>query len=388
VLVAVLVGGFLVLSNDEANADEIFLEPVDFGGDDPFTDPTVTDDASALAGAVAGLRNEDEEENIVQGSVNGSDVGLYGGSLDYQVCDREQLVDFLGDNADKARAFADVLDIDVDEIPDYIADLTPVILRGDTRVTNHGFADGQATELQSVLEAGTAVLVDGEGIPRVKCYCGNPLTEPIEVASPTYTGDDWNGWDPANVQVTFVDVDVDIFVITDVINGGRFNRPRGTDGDDDTPDDGGDDPPTTTTSPPATTVPPDTTLPPATTVPLGTGDVQVTLAWSTGEDLDLHVIDPAGDEISYSTPTSPSGGQLDHDDQAGCGNTGNHVENVFWPTGTAPTGQYQVFVQSYSGCGTGGNFTLDIKVGGEVIDSITASVADNGVTENIPFTVT
>jgi hypothetical protein len=385
--VALLVGGFLVLSEDEANADEIFLEPIDFGGDDPFTDPVTADDASELGEAVGRLRDDDPEERIVQGSVNGSDVGLYGGSLSYTVCDREQLVDFLGDNADKARAFAGVLDIDVDDIPEYIADLTPVILRGDTRVTNHGFADGEATSLQSVLEAGTAVLVDGEGVPRVKCYCGNPLTEPIEVDAPSYSGDPWDGWNPADVQVTFVDVDIDIFVITDVINvGTTFSRPKGTDGDDDTPG-GGDDNPPTTTVPPETTLPPDTTLPPATTVPLGTGDVQVTLSWDTGEDLDLHVIDPAGSEISYSTPTSPSGGQLDHDDTAGCDSPGNHVENVFWPTGTAPPGQYQVFIQSYNGCGTGGNFTLDIKVGGEVIDSVTASVADGGVTENIAFTV-
>jgi uncharacterized protein YfaP (DUF2135 family) len=128
--------------------------------------------------------------------------------------------------------------------------------------------------------------------------------------------------------------------------------------------------------------------PPETTVPLGTGDVQVTLSWPGGEDLDLHVIDPAGAEIYYSSPTSPSGGQLDHDDTAGCGESGNHVENVFWPTGTAPPGDYQVFIVSYTGCGTGGNFQLDIKVGGETIDSINASIADGGTTETIPFTVT
>ena len=186
--------GFLAFSGDEAGADEIFLEPVDFPGDDPFTD-SVSTSAGEAAGEVVV-----DEGSAVQGSVNGSEPGLYGGTLNESMCDREQLVEFLGDNADKARAFADVLDIDVDEIPDYIADLTAVVLRGDTRVTNHGFADGEATAFQAVLQAGTAVLVDFQGIPRVKCYCGNPLTEPIEVDSPRYGGDQWDDFDPDDIR--------------------------------------------------------------------------------------------------------------------------------------------------------------------------------------------
>ncbi|MGH3907098.1 MAG: DUF6777 domain-containing protein, partial [Pseudonocardiaceae bacterium] len=42
----------------------------------------------------------------------------------------------------------------------------------DTRVTNHGYRDGKATDRQAVLQAGTAVLVDEKGRPRVKCGCG------------------------------------------------------------------------------------------------------------------------------------------------------------------------------------------------------------------------
>ena len=379
-VVLIVVAGFLVLSEDEANADEIFLEPVDFGGDDPFTEPVTVDGASALGEAVGELRDDD----LVEGSVNGSEPGLYGGTLNQSVCDREQLVDFLGDNADKARAFADVLDIEVEDIPEYIASLTPVVLRGDTRVTNHGFRDGRATPFQAILEAGTAVLVDFQGIPRVKCYCGNPLLEPEEVSSPSYTGDRWDDFDPDDIQVTFVDIDIDIFVLTDVINGGTFIRPKGTDGDDDEPEDGDDEPPTTTT-PPATTSPPDTTSPPPeTTAPLGTGDVQVTLTWGGGVDLDLHVIDPSGTEINYSSPSSPSGGTLDTDAQSGCTSC---VENIFWPTGGAPPGEYQVFVVNFSGSPSS-SYTLDIRVGGEVIDSSSGTVGDGSPeSETISFTV-
>ena len=119
-----------------------------------------------------------------------------------------------------------------------------------------------------------------------------------------------------------------------------------------------------------TTEPPGTTQPPSTTAPLGTGDVQVTLQWSGGVDLDLHVIDPTGVEISYSAPSSPSGGMLDQDAQADC--TGC-VENIFWPTGGAPPGDYQVFVVNFSGAPET-SYSLDIRVGGEIIASPDGSV--------------
>ena len=384
-VVAALVAGVVILTGDEASADEVFLEPVDFSGDNPFVDDTGTEGGADLGALVRDQRADGAE--VVSGSVNGDDVGLYGGTLNEAVCDRGQLIEFLDAEDAKARAFAGVLGIDVEDVPDYVASLTPMILRGDTRVTNHGFEDGEATAFQAVLEAGTAVLVDEDGIPRVKCNCGNPLAPPVEADSPTYTGDRWDGFDPADVQVTFVDNSVDVFVLTDIVNGGTFTRPAGTDGDEDEPGDGEDPPPPPTTAPPETTAPPATTVPPATTAPLGTGDVQVTLSWFTGEDLDLHVIDPNGDEVSFSNPSVPSGGQLDQDDTAGCESPGSHVENVFWPSGGAPAGQYEVFVVSFRGCGTGGNFTLDIRVGGELVDSISASVADGGTTESIPFSV-
>ena len=72
-----------------------------------------------------------------------------------------------------------MLGIDPADIATYVGTLTPMQLRADTRVTNHGFVDGHATSLQSVLQAGTAVLVDDHGRPRVKCGCGNPLLDPV-----------------------------------------------------------------------------------------------------------------------------------------------------------------------------------------------------------------
>ncbi len=84
---------------------------------------------------------------------------------------------------------------------------------------------------------------------------------------------------------------------------------------------------------------------------LGTGDVQVTLRWRTKDDLDLAVKDPSGQTVFFREPKSPSGGELDVDSNADCVRTvANPVENVFWPTGGAPAGQYQVQVVLYRAC--------------------------------------
>ena len=78
---------------------------------------------------------------------------------------------------------------------------------------------------------------------------------------------------------------------------------------------------------------------------LQTGDIQVTLRWQTEDDLDLIVVDPSGDTVSYFNPAVPSGGQLDVDANAYCENTGfAPVENIFWPTDAAPAGEYSAIV--------------------------------------------
>ncbi|MCL5429097.1 MAG: hypothetical protein M1347_04750 [Chloroflexi bacterium] len=82
---------------------------------------------------------------------------------------------------------------------------------------------------------------------------------------------------------------------------------------------------------------------------LGTGDVQVTLRWESPVDLDLHVFDPSGEEIWFQNSHSASGGTLDVDANASCSND-PPVENIFWPTGGAPHGTYQVYAVYYQSC--------------------------------------
>jgi hypothetical protein len=84
---------------------------------------------------------------------------------------------------------------------------------------------------------------------------------------------------------------------------------------------------------------------------VGSGDVQVTVAWDTDADVDLHVVDPAGSEIYWANRQSSSGGQLDLDSNAACVGDNVRNENITWGVGTAPQGTYTVRVDYWSSCG-------------------------------------
>jgi hypothetical protein len=133
---------------------------------------------------------------------------------------------------------------------------------------------------------------------------------------------------------------------------------------------------TTTTTTPATSTTSDVpvvTIPPD--VVLGAGDIQVTLIWDTDSDMDLRVVEPSGYEISHHQPESASGGRLDLDDIPGSGDLGAHVESIFWPADTTPAGRYSAYVQHYGSNGTDpGPYTLEVRVGGELIHQETGRV--------------
>lgn len=117
---------------------------------------------------------------------------------------------------------------------------------------------------------------------------------------------------------------------------------------------------------------------------LGTGDVQITLRWDTAADLDLHVTDPAGEEVWYLSPASASGGQLDVDANGTCSND-PPVENIFWPTGGAPGGEYGVSVVYYGSCDSPGavNYEVTVLVDGRVVDTRTGTLTSEGETQVI-----
>ena len=129
---------------------------------------------------------ETQDETV---TVAGDQVGLYGGTPGVAACDREKMVKFLETHPQQGTAWKNVTG--AKDIRSYAQTLSPVVLTHDTRVTNHGFDSGQPTPFQSVLQTGTAVLIDDRGVPRVRCACGNPLAEPQSATKPEFTGTAW-----------------------------------------------------------------------------------------------------------------------------------------------------------------------------------------------------
>src|SRR5437763_17027950 len=148
------------MTSMEVEAGEICRAPAGDPGPDSFTSNAGPGDSSLTPGTVAPGGGG---TGTVTG-VNGAQPGLYGGTQNNSSCNVQQMIDFLRNNADKARAFASTLGTSRDRIADYLNGLTPVLLRNDTRVTNHGFKNGTANALQSVLQAGTAALLDRYGV--------------------------------------------------------------------------------------------------------------------------------------------------------------------------------------------------------------------------------
>ncbi|MET9443455.1 DUF6777 domain-containing protein [Streptomyces sp. NPDC006610] len=207
---------------------ELFLQAAGKSGPDPFTESTAKDSSAPPATPSA---TESAPPGAVRG-VDGGDPGLYGGTRNSASCDVERQIRFLERDPAKNRAFAAVADVRPSEVPAHLRSLTPVQLRLDTRVTNHGYRDGVATPYQAVLQAGTAVLVDGRGVPRVRCACGNPLTPPVALrGTPERTGDTWPSYRPSNVVfVNPAPKPVKEFVLYDDERGEWIARPKGDTG--------------------------------------------------------------------------------------------------------------------------------------------------------------
>ena len=154
--------------SEEAKGQTVrFQKPTD-PGNEPFTEPADVQGAKKVA----------------VGS------GPFGGTGSDLVCDRELLIRSLRARRERLREWARTVGItpSSSDVARYIRKLKPVTLTRDARVTNHNFVNGRAVGYQAILQAGTAVLVDGDGIPRARCRCGNPLLEPIFIATATCLG--------------------------------------------------------------------------------------------------------------------------------------------------------------------------------------------------------
>ena len=112
------------------------------------------------------------------------------------------------------------------------------------------------------------------------------------------------------------------------------------------------------------------------------GPLAFRLSWTTSSDLDLRVVEPSGNEISWENPASGTGGALDRDLVCSPG-----VETISWP-GTAPRGTYTFFANFSGACGaaTSVSFTITVSQGNSVVATRTGTFTEGTQSQRFTFT--
>lgn len=104
-------------------------------------------------------------------------------------------------------------------------------------------------------------------------------------------------------------------------------------------------------------------------VPVLSGDVQVSVAWDSPADVDLHLVEPGGAEVYWGSTSSGAGGVLDLDSNAACGSDGPRNENITYPSATPPNGAYIVRLDYWDSCGaTATNYVVTVRVKGHGLE--------------------
>lgn len=104
------------------------------------------------------------------------------------------------------------------------------------------------------------------------------------------------------------------------------------------------------------------------------------ITWDSRADVDLHVLDPLGEEVYWAHKTAVSGGTLDLDSNAGCGSDGPRAENIFWGSGLiAPRGDYVIRVDYWSNCAdVKTNYVVTVNTRGKPSQVFTGFFTGNG----------
>jgi hypothetical protein len=158
-LVAGGAGTWFALSG---SAGDAAVQTTSFAGADPTTNPFGTDAPQVATVAATGPQS-------------GDTTGLYAATTPPSCNTADFLSQLRADPAELA-AFGGVFGLGSGDVPAFVDSLSPVVLRANTSVTDHPYADGAFVEQPAVLAPGTAVLVNSYGEPTVKCFNGNPLT--------------------------------------------------------------------------------------------------------------------------------------------------------------------------------------------------------------------
>jgi hypothetical protein len=95
------------------------------------------------------------------------------------------------------------------------------------------------------------------------------------------------------------------------------------------------------------------------------GEVQITVGWDSGADIDMYVTDPSGATLFYNDAHKRSriGGHLDHDARGDCRREQQNprIENAYWPS-PAKAGNYRVQLHYFSPCAKGATTEATLTV--------------------------
>lgn len=103
------------------------------------------------------------------------------------------------------------------------------------------------------------------------------------------------------------------------------------------------------------------------------GDVQILLSWNNYNDLDIACIDPDGNMVYYKNKKVPSGGMLEIDMNVDPNGSKTPIENIYWPSGGAPDGTYNVYLMYYKRHDTNISdtpYTISVKYGDKIEEVI------------------
>jgi hypothetical protein len=184
-------------------AAPVRLEAVSEPGPASYTAPVGVDRADLVPPAdPGGVRPGDSPS--LYAHVNGS-------------CDPAALAAALLTNG-RAAAWARALDRHDGDAAAVLETLTSLVLRVDVLVDEHGWAGSGDSTHPAVLQAGSAVLVDDRGLPRVRCTSGNPLEPHTGALGENLAGTPWRWFAPSAVAnvgpaalplATFTAIDLD-----------------------------------------------------------------------------------------------------------------------------------------------------------------------------------
>jgi hypothetical protein len=149
VLLIAAAGAGVTSCHSKATGGELMLTAAAGPGVNAFMPPAAPPPTSTQPPPT--LQPQGDGNTVESVPLPGDRDGLYGGTDNNAGIDRDKIIDFYSAHPTQAGAFVESLNIDntvywsggrrltVADIPAFLRELTPALLRLDTRITNHGF---------------------------------------------------------------------------------------------------------------------------------------------------------------------------------------------------------------------------------------------------------